>query len=118
MIRSMSDQPMRDNHDPMLSRLFAERAGALPSDTFLTQLELRLTSKRQKQRLRLILAAIVMLVSAGLVMPWILQTVSAVAALATEFSATVGPLFQPPLTWLVWGALAFGVLPVVYVWRA
>lgn len=109
---------MRDNHDSMLTRLFVEKDAALPATAFMTQLAIRLAREQQKQRVRLAVAVVVMLTVAGLVMPWILQTVSVIAALAAEFSEAFGSLLHSPLTWLVGGALTIGMLPVVYVWRA
>lgn len=109
---------MRDNHDPVLARLFAEQASSLSADGFITQLVLRVEREQQKHRFLLVVLVVSLLAAAALLMPWVMQVSAAIGSLATDFSEAFGSLLHSPLAWLVAGALAIGMLPVVYVWRA
>jgi sterol desaturase/sphingolipid hydroxylase (fatty acid hydroxylase superfamily) len=113
----MSDEPMRNNQDPFLARLFAEQDRSLRADDFMAAFLMRLEQEQRRQRVYSTLAIVAILTVAAFVAPWIAQATPIFINLVAECSGAWGSFLQSPLTWLVGGALAFAFLPVIYVWR-
>ena len=109
---------MRSDQDPILMRLFAAQDVALPANEFMNRLVLQLERGQRKLRVQLIIAALAFLIVAALAAPGIIQLVGETGALVADLLRSLGSILQSPITLLVGGSLAVGLLPVVFVWRA
>jgi hypothetical protein len=114
----MSDKPMRDNQDPILMRLFAERDLPLPADDFMAQITMQLEQERRKQHRNSIATVVAIVAGTALFIPWIAQAMAIALHLVDEYFEASGGFLQSPVTWLAGGALVFACLPIIYVWRA
>jgi len=108
---------MRDDHDPVIWRLFAEQGQALPPDDFMLKLSKRMHGRQRVLRAYRGLAIAACLVVSLISAPWVAQFTSTLIELAAAGVSTVGPHVYWPLTWLVIAATAAGCSPVVYLWR-
>jgi hypothetical protein len=113
----MSNQPMRDDQDPMILRLFARQDQSRPSDDFMLKLAKRIDEQQRARRVYWSLAIIACLLLSALGAPWIAQTTSALIELTAVGISSIGPLLYVPLTWIVLSAVVAGCSPVIYLWR-
>jgi hypothetical protein len=114
----MSDESMRNDQDPFLTRLFAVQDRPLRADDFMATLVLRLEREQRMQRVYSTLVIVAILAVAALIAPWVAQTTPILVDFVAECLDACGSFLQSPLTWLVCSALALAFLPVIYVWRA
>jgi hypothetical protein len=108
---------MRDDQDPVISRLFAEQGEALPPDVFTLKLSKRMHERQRVRRAYRVLAIAACLVVSLLSAPWVAQFTSTLIELTAAGVGTIGPHLYWPLTWLVVAATAAGSSPVIYLWR-
>jgi hypothetical protein len=108
---------MRDDQDPIISRLFAEQDQSLPPDDFMLKLGSRMDRRQRVRRIYRVGAIVACLILSTLSAPWIAQITSTLIELTAAGISTSGPLLHAPLTWLVVGASAIGCCPVIYLWR-
>jgi hypothetical protein len=113
----MSSQPMSDEKDPVIWRLFAEQDQRLPSEDFMFRLGRRIDAQQRARRVRGAVAIIACLLLSALIAPWIAQLTAVLIGLAAATVSASGPLLSRPLIWLVVGATLAGCSPVIYLWR-
>ncbi len=107
---------MRTDQDPFLAQLFAQHDQDSLDDDCLRRFIDRLDREKRKQRIYIAAASIAIALLATTMAPWISQSMSVITDVLTAMSmVSLGPL--PRLGWLVGGAFAIAVLPVLYLWR-
>lgn len=108
---------MRDDQDPIISRLFAEQDQSLPPDDFMLKLGKGIDKQQRVRRVYKLVAILACVVLPILSAPWIARFMSTLIELTAVGINTVGPHLFVPLTWLVVVATAAGCSPVIYLWR-
>jgi hypothetical protein len=112
----MSRQPMHDDRDPVIWRLFAGQDHSLPSEDFVRSLGRRMDRLQRAQRVHRSLAIVAFLLLSAIGAPWLAETTSSLIDFSVLGIGQIGPLLHMPMTWVVVSAIV-GCSPVIYLWR-
>jgi hypothetical protein len=108
---------MRNDQDPVISRLFAEQDQGLPSGDFMQQLGKQMAKQQRLRRVYRVLAIVACLVLSAVSTPLVAQIMSTLIDLTAAGVSSISPLLYVPLTWILIAATAAGCSPVIYLWR-
>ncbi len=113
----MNNPDPQADHDPHLTRLFANQNEALPANDFLPQLVARLEREQRRQRVVMVVSVIAILTLAAMLAPWIAPIAASVDGLVALILSTLSAFLASPVVLLVLGALALAFLPPIVIWR-
>jgi hypothetical protein len=105
MNEQLKDEAVNDGPDATLTRLFAEQREALSGEDFLQALLPRLQREYQRQQVRRWCVAIVMMITAALIAPWVARVTLGLMSLPERFGQFPDTLISAAMVLVTIGVL-------------